>query len=859
MPKEKWSTFRSLHAFQVREIQTGDLVRPWIGAGPFFIDLSREVPGRSFFEDLPSDTGVAVFRQCLSDGETCLKTARTEGDRLTFMGQTLPYEVIRTEDPLITWGRYHRGNTLSAMFLATRVVAPKTGSARFVMHVRIDNQVAVAVNGVVQYRSYEKEFIRTQASSWAAEQTLNFELNLKAGENLLTIGSFRLGRISSGGLYLETVDTPLQVSAPFLSLSDGVDRLSVETALDAFYPTREWFYPHETIRLSRDGHVTLDGELACEMVAHGKTVTNRTVALSTKDVVLGTGAEVENGAFEICTSVVVKGKKFGSRRFNSVCLTPTPALPGWHRFEERRIQALEHFSARNDMWAQVARYALGRSEDVDFAVIDDACDQMDRRLDCADFGAHPMLWLLHWDQKKNALSAQIKNRITTAFHNFRYWTDEPGSDCLVMGTENHQILFHVAEYLAGVFWPEEVFSNCNMTGKDHFEKGRALAINWLLNRGKTGFREWHSSSYYPHWMVAVLSLYDCAPESDVAIRTLSKNLLTVGYFNLANDSFEGILGTSHGRVYAPMLKVPDTDGCAGLNWLFYEAGHLGTHSTGVVPMAASSFRPPAFFADIAAVKDRVILTRHHQGNDANFIVYRTPDYMMSVLQDYLPGQKRPQVHTFQITFQDRIAIFFSCPETSREGGGHRPDYWSGNAYLPRAFGEKNVAMLLFQPGHVGWMSHGYFERDRFDEVREQEGWIFARKNRAYVGIWSENGYEIGANGPYAGRELICRAAENAWIIEAGREADWGTFEKFVMALCQTKPHRKNEQMVYSSPSIGTVQMGWDGSIVLNNKPIDTNYPLLDSPFGTSVYGSGKVRLHAGAEQVILTFGENSKG
>jgi len=851
MPKEMWSIFRSLDAFKMRAITPGDLVRPWIGAGPFFIDVSREVSGRSFFEDLPSDTGVDVFRRCLAEGESRLKDAPVEGDRLTFMGAEQGYEVIRSEEPLITWGRYHRGNTLAAMFLATRVMAEKAGTARFQMHVRIDNQVAVAVNGAVQYRSYENEFVRTQASSWGAEQTLDFELHLAQGENLLTIGAFRMGRIASGGLLLETVDVPLRVCAPLRTLPGGLDRGTLEAALDAFHPVREWFYPNEAIRLVRSGDAGLDGQLACCVMVRGNVVQSRTVALSAEAIDLGVGADAGHGPFEIRTAAIVGGERVGERIFSGMCLTPTPAMPGRDRFETRRVRALEHYAAGRDMWAQVARYALGRPEDVDFAAVDAACTQMDLRLDCADFDAHPMLRLLDMDRDRNALSPQIKTRITGAFHHFRYWTDEPGSDCLVMGTENHQILFHAAEYLAGCFWPDAVFSNCGMTGREHREKGRSLALNWLRQRGRTGFREWHSSSYYPHWMAAVLSLFECAPQDDAEIRDLSKNLLTVACFNLANDSFEGILGTSHGRVYAPMLKVPDTDGCAGLNWLLYGHGHLGSHSTGVVPMASSAFRPPGFFAQIAEQKD--VFTRHHQGNDAQFVVYRTPDYVMSTLQDYAPGQKRPQVHVFQLTFQDRVAVFFSCPETSREGGGHRPDYWSGNAYLPRAFGARNAAVLLFRPGFAGWMSHVYFERDRFDAVEKKAGWLFAKKNRAFVGLWSEHGFEVGQSGPYAGRELICRALENAWIVEAGREADWGSFARFVDAVSEIRPHRKDGQIMYDSPGAGQIQMGWEGPILLNGKVVNLDYPLLDSPFGESAYGSGRMRLFCGQEEAVLSF------
>ncbi|MFC1526208.1 hypothetical protein ACFL6X_05280 [Candidatus Latescibacterota bacterium] len=298
-------------------------------------------------------------------------------------------------------------------------------------------------------------------------------------------------------------------------------------------------------------------------------------------------------------------------------------------------------------------------------------------------------------------------------------------------------------------------------------------------------------------------------------------------------------------------KVPDVDGCSGIHWLLYGEGHLG-RSTCVVPMAAGDFRPPAFFAEIAADREQVTLTRHHQGNDAQFIVYRTPDYLLCALQDYRPGEKAAQVHPFQLTFTDKTALFFSCPETSNEGSGHRPDYWSGNGYLPRVFGERNVAILLFQPGEVGWMSHCYFEADRFDETLARDGWLFARKGDGYVGIWSEHGYETGTRGQYAGRELICRADSNAWIVEAGRRADWGGFAAFVEAVRRTTPHREDDRVLYASPSVGTIRMGWRGPIELDGQDIDLDYPLLDGPYGYSEYGSGRMTARFRDQQTLLT-------
>ena len=45
-----------------------------------------------------------------------------------------------------------------------------------------------------------------------------------------------------------------------------------------------------------------------------------------------------------------------------------------------------------------------------------------------------------------------------------------------------------------------------------------------------------------------------------------------------------------------------------------------------------------------------------------------------------------------------------------------------------------------------WMTHCLFEPGRFDEVRLESGWAFARVEGAYVAIWAHGGLRLGAGG-----------------------------------------------------------------------------------------------------------------
>ncbi|MFC1526213.1 hypothetical protein ACFL6X_05305 [Candidatus Latescibacterota bacterium] len=546
--------FRALDAYSSRQVSPGDLVRPWIGAGPFFCDVSEEVGGRSFFEDLESRTGEETFRRCLVAGEACLSGSPVEGDDLTYLEQTLSYEVIDNEEPLLNWGRYFVGNTLVAKFVSTRVRPQEPGPARFGMLVRIDNQVVVSVNGRIQFRSFDQAFPRTN-NSWQGEQSYEFELQLEAGENVLTVGAFRLGRIAAGSMLLQTLDAPLRVEAPLRPSIGAASRVELERARDQFYPAREWFYPRDPIRLLGQFEPPLhEARIECAVIARGEVVAERTIQPSSEQVTLCAGEDVGTSSFHIRTTVLVDDLRLEPRLYECSCVRPTSFSPDPASYDDRRHLALEHFAKGRDAWAQVARHALGQAEDIDPDVISRGCEQIDRRLDCADFIVHPFLRMLHADRDLNTLPEGIRRQMADACLSFRYWTDEPGSDCLVTGSENHQILFHTAEIIAGHLWPDTAFGNSGMTGREHVAHGRTLAESWLLNRARTGFREWHSSSYYPHWMAALVDLYDCVPSEEGCLRDMAGSVLSAGCLNIAADSFEGSLVTTHGRVYAPMLK-----------------------------------------------------------------------------------------------------------------------------------------------------------------------------------------------------------------------------------------------------------------------------------------------------------------
>ena len=117
------------------------------------------------------------------------------------------------------------------------------------------------------------------------------------------------------------------------------------------------------------------------------------------------------------------------------------------------------------------------TEDEVYALLFKQSEYMRKRFDCADFRAQ-MLFKIYKDCG-DRLSDRCKELIKKAFLDFKYFMDEPGDDSMCYWSENHLLLFAVSEYLAGQEWPNEIFSNNGMNGKEHMQRQKSeLMHGW---------------------------------------------------------------------------------------------------------------------------------------------------------------------------------------------------------------------------------------------------------------------------------------------------------------------------------------------------------------------------------------------
>ncbi len=259
----------------------------------------------------------------------------------------------------------------------------------------------------------------------------------------------------------------------------------------------------------------------------------------------------------------------------------------------------------------------------------------------------------------------------------------------------------------------------------------------------------------------------------------------------------------------------------------------------LLPLLARAFEPD--------------LTRNLR-DEVHVTTFRTPDTMLSSAQDWRPGMGGDQQHVWQATLGPDAVCFTTHPGPR---SGRSPSHWTGSASLPRVAQVRNVLLCLYSISRRPALyvanrkryTHAWLPRDRFDEVREQAGWIFARRGDGYLALRARDPHRWQtAPGEDAGREVIADGRTQVWICELGRRAEAGSFDAFVQRIADSRVVFGDRSVAYDSPSEGRLELDWEGPLRHGGRDIPLHdAPRYDTPYGGADFPSLELRIaHAGA-------------
>ncbi|HEY8395732.1 MAG TPA: hypothetical protein VIK96_03050 [Bacilli bacterium] len=233
-------------------------------------------------------------------------------------------------------------------------------------------------------------------------------------------------------------------------------------------------------------------------------------------------------------------------------------------------------------------------------------EYIDMRYDCADFRMIPILRTLY--AYSELLSKDLLERIEKTVLSFKYWMDEPGEDSMCYWSENHQLIFAAIEYLAGQYYPDKIFTNNNLSGKERKERAKLRLLDWFKYRYQYGFIEWHSNTYYEEDVAPLSLLIDFSEDEEIVKKATI--LLDLVLFDMAVNNYRGYFVATSGRCYEEQKKDPKRQDVLDIMKKAFGIGPVTEYDYTRLSadfVLNKKYQVPEVIKDIAISKDKFIL------------------------------------------------------------------------------------------------------------------------------------------------------------------------------------------------------------------------------------------------------------
>jgi len=261
------------------------------------------------------------------------------------------------------------------------------------------------------------------------------------------------------------------------------------------------------------------------------------------------------------------------------------------RYKFYPVNPHKEISARQD------KIYLDLSEgnrEIDWSGLDGTLEFIDHNYDCSDFKLVNLIRILY--EYGNQIPAEMRAKIEKSVLGFRYWWDETGGNSMCYWSENHQILFASAEYLLGQKYPDAVFTNNGMTGKEHAAKARKRILDWMEMRWKYGFTEFYSNVYYSEDIGGMINLIDFSSDEEIVKKM--QIIMDLLMFDVASQNIKNMFVSASGRAYENSRKGGPKTTLGGITDFYWGSGKkLGGGLTYGVVTSKKYVLPPVI-ADI---------------------------------------------------------------------------------------------------------------------------------------------------------------------------------------------------------------------------------------------------------------------
>ena len=474
----------------------------------------------------------------------------------------------------------------------------------------------------------------------------------------------------------------------------------------------------------------------------------------------------------------------------------------------------------------LARKALGINDPDDRDRFLVTLQQMEDSYDCSDFLLSGVIRYM----KNYEMDADLRERTEKVLFGYRYWMTMEGSDAMCFWSENHALLFYSSAMLVGDMYPDAYFTKAGMKGSELHEFGRRLTSEWLDDLEEYGFEEFNSTVYMNITFVSLLNIVDYGDEE---ISERARKVTDLLLKSLALHSFKGAVISPMGRVYRGIVYPPSQGAqgllnlcCPELPYNFGE-GWLSYYFT-------SSYRFPT---DILQLASDPVETEYSTGNALVRLYKKDNAVLTSVQCPRLDGFRRWEnvtlredtdsfigTHAWTKSFNERFhgttyfepgvfgyqqhmwcaaldneaILFVNNPGVPSDAMSMRPGYWYGNGVMPQIRQESNILGIVYDIPETYPMkfTHVFLPECKYDEILHDGSWIFLRKDKGYMALWSSDKLEKYDDVLF-NAELRSYSLKSAYVCVVGENGEYASFDDFQKKVSSMKPSFDSEDMKLS--------------------------------------------------------------
>lgn len=677
------------------------------------------------------------------------------------------------------------------------VTSEEAGEHAFTLYA--SGAVKVWVNGKL-----EAEFYPYESN---IEQCLDVKLLLQDGENEIVVGYNDYGERNIVFKFgMKNLGSAVSVSLPIEADIEKMKR--VNRSLQSIYLDKLSY---------EEGNITflmehpMEDEVELE-ISVSDTKKRFVAAIGMNQIIWGDVAELPIGyqqfTINICVDAVQLTNSLWAEIYPKVLEIETPTS------YEERVKATLDFAVNNlkpSLDSYIASLSQGNNAYEKCAkALEHDIKFVQKRGDCSDFRVLRFLWIMH--KFRHLLTKEQAKLFEETLLEFRYWFDEPGNDAMWFFSENHALAFHAGELLAGELYPEQIFTNSGLTGNEHKEKAKKRIVEWFEKLLAHGYNEWNSAAYITVDVMTYITLFELSKDEE--IKELARRAMDMTYELFARNSYQGVLGTSNGRTYARDLMANKCLASNSCLWLAWGVGRLNQHVAPATYIALSGYRPPKELEKIAkwTKTEQLIVTELQGTNKVSTTLCKTKDYIIGTCVSPRTGYFGSQEHLLNIFLADTDnRIWVNHPGEGKIFGQRRPGYFSGNGLTPMVEQQNNVAVMsyqfpeeMLQRAEVNY-THIFCDSNACDEVVMEGNWVFIRRKKGYVALYSTNGIRMSETPCLKGKEYISTGINGTWFIKASCEKEVGSFEKFRNYFTTHIPVCKNDKLYYEDYQYGNME------------------------------------------------------